>query len=285
EGIRFAEVFICPHAPEDHCECRKPKTGLLTEYLKTNSIDPARSFMVGDRETDAQLARAIGCKAVRLANGATSIADFVTPDFLDACAFILRANRSATVRRTTNETDISVDVLLDGAGSFSVHTGVGFFDHMLEQLSKHSLIDMTVAVKGDLHIDEHHTVEDAGLALGEAIRQALGDKRGIERYGFLLPMDESLAQVALDLSGRPYFVFEGSFERERVGELPTELVEDFFRAFADGLRANLHISVKGRNDHHKVEAIFKSVARALKQAVARDERTAGVLPSTKGTLS
>lgn len=174
--------------------------------------------------------------------------------------------------------------MLDGTGSHTISTGIGFFDHMLAQLSKHSLIDLKLYTKGDVHADEHHTVEDTGLALGDAIRQALGDKRGIERYGFLLPMDESVAQVALDLSGRPYFVFNGNFEREKVGEFPTELVEDFFHAFADGLHANLHITVQGRNDHHKIEAIFKSVARALKQAVALDQRSGGSLPSTKGAL-
>ncbi|MCI0707571.1 MAG: bifunctional histidinol-phosphatase/imidazoleglycerol-phosphate dehydratase HisB [Ignavibacteriae bacterium] len=284
EGIRFTEIFICPHTEADKCDCRKPKTGLLTEYLRKNHIDLARSFVVGDRETDVQLARNIGCKAVRLTNGKTSEADFVTPKFLDACGFILRTNRSASVKRKTTETDITIDIVLDGSGAYRIATGIGFFDHMLELLSKHSLIDMAVTVKGDLRVDEHHTVEDTGLVLGEAIRQALGDKRGIERYGFLLPMDESLAQVALDLSGRPYFTFEGKFEREKVGELPTELVEDFFRALADGLRSNLHISVQGRNDHHKVEAVFKSVARALKQAAAPDNRAPGQLPSTKGIL-
>lgn len=284
EGIQFADIFVCPHVPEDNCDCRKPKTGLLRDYLKTNSLDLTTSFVVGDRETDVQLARNIGCKAIRLTQSTETAADFAARDFPSACGYILRSLRSARVRRTTTETDIAIDVVLDGTGSCEIQTGIGFFDHMLAQLSKHSLIDMKISVKGDLSVDEHHTVEDTGLALGEAVRTALGDKRGIERYGFLLPMDESLARVALDLGGRPYCVFEGKFERERVGELPTELVEDFFRAFADGLRANLHIRVEGRNDHHKVEAIFKSVARALKQAIAQDWRAPSVLPSTKGTL-
>lgn len=284
EGIQFSEIFICPHAPEDLCECRKPKLGLLKDYLKTNSIDLVKSFVIGDRETDVHLAQNIGCKAIRLMQGRETAANFSAPDFLSACRYVLRSLRSARIQRTTMETDSTIEVVLDGSGSFEIHTGIGFFDHMLAQLSKHSLIDMTVSVKGDLSVDEHHTVEDTGLALGEAIRTALGDKRGIERYGFLLPMDESLAQVALDLGGRPYFVLEGRFEREKIGALPTELVEDFFRAFADGLRANLHVRVQGRNDHHKIEAIFKSVARALKQAVALDPRAPLLLPSTKGTL-
>lgn len=284
EGIRFAEVFVCPHTQSDNCDCRKPKLGLLTGYLQQNSIDLSKSFVVGDRETDVQLAHNIGCKSIRLTGEPSSAADIIASTFGEVCNAILSTHRSLRVERKTNETAISIEVNLDGTGAYIIATGVGFFDHMLAQLSKHSMIDMNIHVDGDLQVDEHHTVEDTGLALGDAIRQALGDKRGIERYGFLLPMDESLAQVALDISGRPYFAFEGTFEREKVGELPTELVEDFFRAFADGLRANLHIKVQGRNDHHKIEAIFKGVARSLKQAVAIDQRAAAVLPSTKGTL-
>lgn len=284
EGISFAQIFVCPHTPADNCTCRKPKTGLVDQYVKSSNLDLRRSFVVGDRETDVQFGLNLGCKTVRLSETSASAASFATSGFLGACRYIVRTDRSSRVERSTNETSVTVDVLLDGTGSFNVKTGVGFFDHMLAQLSKHSLIDIDVTVKGDLHVDEHHTVEDTGLALGQALRQALGDKRGIERYGFLLPMDESLAQVALDLSDRPLFSFTGTFERERVGELPTELVEDFFRAFADGLRANLHITVTGRNDHHKIEAIFKSVARALKQAVALDPRAPYQLPSTKGSL-
>jgi imidazoleglycerol-phosphate dehydratase/histidinol-phosphatase len=284
EGITFSRVFVCPHVPADHCNCRKPKTGLLDQYLKDQKPDLSRSFAFGDRETDVQLGKNIGCKTVRLSSDSQSSADFMTANFLEACRFIVQNERTVHVERKTAETSISVDVVLDGSGTYVINTGVGFFDHMLAQLSKHSLIDLTVTTTGDLRVDEHHTVEDTGLAIGSAIRQALGDKRGIERYGFLLPMDESSAQVALDLSDRPYFVFNGTFEREKVGEFPTELVEDFFRALADGLRANLHISVQGRNDHHKIEAIFKSVARTLKQAVALDQRSRSTLPSTKGTL-
>ncbi|MBM4387751.1 MAG: bifunctional histidinol-phosphatase/imidazoleglycerol-phosphate dehydratase HisB [Deltaproteobacteria bacterium] len=284
EGIRFHSIFICPHTPADGCECRKPGIGLVTDLLSNNEVDLARSFAIGDRETDVEFAKNLGCRSVRLTDEDHSKADYVTSSFRDACKFILRANRSATIQRVTNETTINVKLNLDGSGTYEIRTGIGFFDHMLAQLSKHSMIDMDISVNGDLDVDEHHTVEDTGLALGTGILQALGDKRGIERYGFLLPMDESLAQVALDIGGRPYFSFQGRFARERVGEFPTELIEDFFRAFADGLRANLHIQVDGRNDHHKIEAIFKSVARTLKQAVSHDGRAPESLPSTKGIL-
>ena len=284
ERVSFAHIFICSHTTADNCACRKPKTGLVDQYIKSTHPDLQRSFAIGDRETDVQFGLNLGCKTIRISDSATSKASFVTPNFLEACRYVIRTSRSSHVERTTSETSIIVDVALDGVGSYSVNTGIGFFDHMLAQLSKHSLIDLAVTVKGDCNVDEHHSVEDTGLAIGQAIRQALGNKRGIARYGFLLPMDESLAQVALDLSDRPFFSFTGKFEREKVGELPTELVEDFFRAFADGLRANLHIEVTGRNDHHKVEAIFKSIARALKQAVALDPQAPSQLPSTKGSL-
>jgi imidazoleglycerol-phosphate dehydratase/histidinol-phosphatase len=268
EGVQFTGVFVCPHSSKDACGCRKPKTGLVNEFIRINNVDLARSYVFGDRETDVQLAQNIGCKSVRLTTDTSTKADYKT----------------ATVQRTTSETNISVEVNLDGTGSHEISSGIGFFDHMLSLLSKHSGIDMNIRVKGDLQVDEHHSVEDTGLALGEAIRQALGDKRGIERYGCLLPMDESLAQVALDLGGRPFCSFNASFEREKIGEFPTELVEDFFRAFADSLRANLHLTVNGRNDHHKIEAIFKSVARTLRQAVTKCEPNVDVLPSTKGVL-
>jgi imidazoleglycerol-phosphate dehydratase/histidinol-phosphatase len=284
EGITFSHIFICPHTPADQCSCRKPKTGLVANYLKEKALDLQRTFVIGDRKTDVQFGKNIGCKTICLSGSQESNADFVTNSFLDACRYVASANRTAHIDRATNETSIAVDVTLDGTGSYVVNTGLGFFDHMIAQLSKHSLIDIKLSVKGDLHVDEHHTIEDTGLALGEAIRQALGEKRGIERYGSLLPMDESLAQVAIDLGGRPFLLFQGTFEQERVGEFPTELVEDFFRALADGLRANLHITVQGRNDHHKIEAIFKGVAKALKQAVAIDLKAIDSLPSTKGSL-
>jgi imidazoleglycerol-phosphate dehydratase/histidinol-phosphatase len=284
EGIAFDRIFVCPHSPEGNCDCRKPKTGLVDGYIRTNSIDLASSYVLGDRGTDIEFARNIGCKVVLMSADDSKGADYSVKDFIKACQFIVSRDRSVTIRRTTAETNIIVDVRLDGTGSYEITSGIGFFDHMLAQLSKHSGIDMKIHVHGDIQVDEHHSVEDTGLALGEAIRKALGEKRGIERYGFLLPMDESLAQVALDLGGRAYCSFDAKFKREKVGEFPTELVEDFFRAFADGLKANLHISVSGRNDHHKVEAIFKAVARALGQAVGKNKRNKNVLPSTKGII-
>ena len=284
EGIQFNAVFVCPHGAKENCACRKPKTGLVDEFVRNNAVDLSHSFVFGDRETDVQLADNIGCKSVRLTSDESTRADFKTENFSEACQYIVRLGRSATLTRKTAETKISIAVYLDGAGKYNIKSGIGFFDHMLALLSKHSGIDMKIEVQGDLHVDEHHSVEDTGLTLGDAIRQALGDKRGIERYGFLLPMDESLAQVALDLGGRPFCEFKAQFDREKVGEFPTELVEDFFRAFADGLRANIHITVAGRNDHHKIEAIFKAVARTLRQAVAQNEQNADVIPSTKGVL-
>jgi imidazoleglycerol-phosphate dehydratase / histidinol-phosphatase len=284
EGIQFAGVFVCPHSSQGTCACRKPKAGLVSEFIQANNVDLARSYVFGDRETDVLLAQNIGCKSVRLTADVSTKADFKTENFIEACKFIIRQFRSAVVKRKTSETDIIIEVNLDGTGNHEISSGIGFFDHMLSLLSKHSGIDMNIHVNGDLRVDEHHSIEDTGLALGEAIRQALGDKRGIERYGFLLPMDESLAQVALDLGGRPFCSFSAQFEREKVGEFPTELAEDFFRAFADGLRANLHITVTGRNDHHKIEAIFKAVARSVRQAVTQCEQNTDVLPSTKGVL-
>ncbi len=284
EAIRFEKVFICPHQQKDNCPCRKPKTGLLTDYLKKNSIDHGNSFVLGDRMTDVLLAKNLNVRAVWLSTQKSAGADFTTPDALEACRYIAQSVRSATLQRKTGETNIVARVALDGIGKYQISTGIGFFDHMLAQLAKHSSIDLMLTVKGDLEVDEHHTVEDTGIVLGKAIRQALGEKRGINRYGFTAPLDESLAHVAIDLSGRRFCSFRCKFNRERVGQLPTELVEDFFRAFADGLKATLHIRCEGRNDHHKIEAIFKATARALKQAIAIEPKSRQVLPSTKGTL-
>jgi len=284
EGISFLKIFICPHTKEENCSCRKPKTGLVDSFLKENSVDRVHSFVLGDRETDVEFARNIGCRAVRLTAEQQTTAEFSTNNFFDACKYIIQQQRTAVVNRITNETKISVSVALDGSGKYSVDTGIGFFDHMVAQLIKHSGIDATISVTGDLNVDEHHSVEDTGLALGEAIREALGTKRGIQRFGFAVPMDEALATVSLDLSGRPFCSLKATFTREKVGEFPTELVEDFFRALADGLRANLHISVTGRNDHHKIESIFKATGQALKQAITRSFRSSNSIPSTKGTL-
>ncbi|MBI5463707.1 MAG: bifunctional histidinol-phosphatase/imidazoleglycerol-phosphate dehydratase HisB [Ignavibacteriales bacterium] len=271
EGIRFAQVFVCPHGTQDRCACRKPKTGLVDEFIRNVNVNLQKSFVVGDRETDVKFGRNLGSKTIRITKSKSSTeADIAVKSVAEACFSILRSQRTAHIDRATKETNITGRLTLDGTGRYEVSTGIGFFDHMLEQVVRHSMMDMTLAVRGDLRVDEHHTIEDAGLAIGEAIRSALGDKRGIGRYGFVVPMDESEARVSIDLSGRPYLSFKASFARERLGDMPTELVEDFFRALSDGLRATIHIAVDGRNDHHKVEAIFKCTARALRQDVQVD---------------
>jgi imidazoleglycerol-phosphate dehydratase/histidinol-phosphatase len=276
QGIDFAAVFICPHYLADGCDCRKPKTALVESFLAAAPFDKSRCFMIGDRDTDLQFADNLGITGLRVrAAGAYE-------ESWPAIAARIRAGaRRASVRRETKETQITVDVDLSREGSIGVHTGLGFFDHMLEQIAKHGGFSLQLNCSGDLRIDEHHTVEDCALALGAALRQALGDKRGIARYGFLLAMDEAEAQVALDISGRAYFVWEGRFDRERIGDLPTELVPHFFRSFADSLGAALHLSVRGENTHHMVESCFKGVGRSLRQAI-RAEGTE--LPSTKGVL-
>jgi histidinol-phosphate phosphatase family domain/HAD-superfamily hydrolase, subfamily IIIA len=282
EGIQFESVHICPHMPDARCECRKPKFGLVKEYATSTSYDRERSFVLGDRVTDVRFAHNLGIQSVLLSRSVSKDATYNTSSAFDACQYIAKSGRSAHVERKTGETEIAIDVSIDGSGIFEVSTGIGFFDHMLSQLAKHSGVDTTIEARGDLAVDEHHTVEDVGIALGTAIRNALGDKRGIER--FAAPLDEALATVVLDLSGRSYLSFRCKFNREFVGKLPTELVEDFFHAFADGLKATLHIECKGRNDHHKIEAMFKAVGRALKAAVAVDPRASRNVPSTKGLL-
>jgi imidazoleglycerol-phosphate dehydratase / histidinol-phosphatase len=276
QGIRFAAEFFCPHFPNENCECRKPKTGLLTDFLKATEIDREHSYVIGDRETDMQLAKNLGVKGIRIRT-ATSPGE----TWSQIAERLVSPNRSATLTRKTKETDIVVQVNLDRESPVQVTTGIGFFDHMLEQIARHGGFSLNLACKGDLQIDEHHTVEDCAIALGTALKQALGDKRGIARFGFLLPMDESLAQIAIDLSGRGYFVFDGKFNREHVGQLPTELVPHFFRSLADNLGAAINIKVSGENTHHMVEACFKGVGRALRQAF----RIEGAeLPSSKGVL-
>lgn len=274
QGIRFEAEFICPHFPKDNCECRKPKLGLLRDYLRDTALDRSNSYVIGDRDTDIELARNIGIEGLRIGGGPqntwAAIADRLT-----------RPARRAKVSRKTKETDIELTVDLDRESPIHVTTGLGFFDHMLEQIAKHGGFALELTCKGDLHIDEHHTVEDCALALGQALKTALGDKRGIHRYGFLLPMDEALAQVAIDLSGRPYFVFEGKFGRDSVGQLPTELVPHFFRSLAETLGAAINLKVEGDNTHHMIEACFKGVGRALRQAIRITDTE---LPSTKGML-
>jgi imidazoleglycerol-phosphate dehydratase/histidinol-phosphatase len=276
QGIRFEAEFICPHFAQDGCACRKPKTGLLDEYLRTHPIDVSASYVIGDRETDLELARNIGVRGLRIGAGTSEALTWH-----EVAQRLTVIERKAHVERKTKETDIAIDVDLDRESPIHVSTGLGFFDHMLEQIAKHGGFSLQLTCKGDLHIDEHHTVEDCALALGQALKSALGDKRGIHRYGFLLPMDEALAQVAIDLSGRPYFVFEGTFGRDTVGQLPTELVPHFFRSLAETLGAAINMKVTGENTHHMIEACFKGVGRTLRQAFRVTDTE---LPSTKGAL-
>lgn len=274
QGIRFADVFVCPHLAEDGCDCRKPRAGLLTKFLASNAIDTAASAVIGDRETDIELAERIGVTGYRLGDGHASWAEIVED--------LLHGERTGECRRETKETRIRAAVNLDSSRPGRIDTGIGFFDHMLEQISKHGGFRLELDCDGDLEIDEHHTVEDTAIALGTALRQALGDKRGVGRYGFVLPMDESEARVSIDLSGRGAFVFEADFPRDRVGGLSTEMVEHFFRSLAETLGAAIHLHVTGENTHHMVEACFKSVGRALRSAVRVE---GGDLPSTKGVLA
>jgi imidazoleglycerol-phosphate dehydratase/histidinol-phosphatase len=276
QGIEFDAVFVCPHFLHENCACRKPKLGLLQHYLDSHPLDTARSFMIGDRDTDMQFAANLGIQSLRVRLGGT--AQETWPAIATRIAGL---GRRAHIRRKTKETEVSVDVDLSHEGSCRIATGLGFFDHMLEQIAKHGGFSLQLTCVGDLDVDEHHTIEDCALALGSALREALGDKHGIARYGFLLAMDEAEAQVALDISGRPYFVWEGAFTRERVGEMPTELVPHFFRSLAESLGAALHLRVRGENAHHMIESCFKGVGRSLRQAIRRQ----GIdLPSTKGVL-
>lgn len=277
QGIVFRDVLIDRSFPADNAPTRKPGIGLALPYLKDRSIDWTRSAVIGDRETDLQFATNLGIRGFQLRT-----AQFGGEwDWATIAHELADAPRRATVRRDTKETKIRIVLDLDRSADPRVHTGLPFFDHMLEQIGKHGGIALEVRTDGDLHIDEHHTVEDTGLALGQALREALGDKHGIGRYGFTLPMDETLASAALDFSGRPYFVFDGAFRRERVGDLPTELVPHFFRSVCDAAGLNLNLRVRGENDHHQVEACFKAFARALRQAVRREGTE---LPTTKGQL-
>ena len=274
QGIAFEAVRVCPHTAADKCDCRKPKTGLLTDYVKSTDWAREMSAVIGDRESDLQLAENLGIRGLRYDRKALG--------WTEIARRLVDAPRRATVMRHTKETKITVSVDLDQAAPAQLATGLGFFDHMLEQIAKNAGIGLSIKCTGDLEIDEHHTVEDVGIALGTALKQALGDKRGVGRYGFVLPMDEAQAQVAIDLSGRPYFTFEGKFPRESVGEMPTELVAHFFRSVSDSLLATLQMSVKGDNTHHMVETLFKGFGRALRPAIARGAGTE--VPSTKGVL-
>ena len=294
EGITFDDILIDPSMPEEQSPNRKPRLGMLGRYL-TGEYDLANSYVIGDRLTDMELAYNLGAKGIwlhphdeeaeqALAAYAVPLQPvFISDDWDRISEFLFAGERRAEVRRTTKETDILVDWNLDGTGKTDIHTGLGFFDHMLEQIGKHSSTDLTTRVKGDLEVDEHHTIEDTALALGEALGKALGDKRGIERYGYCLPMDDCLCRVALDFGGRPWLVWEAEFHREKVGDMPTEMFLHFFKSLSDAARMNLNIHAEGTNEHHKIEGIFKALARSIKMAIRRDIYRYE-LPSTKGAL-
>jgi len=292
EGVSFDGIHIDSSMPEDNLPTRKPGTAMLSEYME-GTYDLANSFVIGDRLTDIELARNLGAKAILIGKqdqqlkideaGLSEFCSYIAGDWSDIYAYLLRNKRRTQILRETSETKIRVDLSLDGTNQYKITTGIGFFDHMLEQIARHGGIDLEVEVNGDLYIDEHHTIEDTGLALGEAFSRALGDRRGIVRYGFLLPMDESEAKVSMDLGGRSALVWEAGFSRERIGDMPTEMFEHFFKSFSDSAKCNLHIEVVGDNEHHKAEAIFKAFAKVLQQAVKQNPWQSEI-PSTKGTL-
>lgn len=292
EGITFNAIHIDRSLASENKPTRKPGTGMLTSYL-FNAYDLANSYVIGDRLSDMELAKNLGAKGIYIDNGvlkekieASHLADscvLVTTSWKEIYHFLATPHRQATVVRTTKETDITISINLDDSGGSSINTGLGFFDHMLDQVTKHGQLGLKVDVKGDLHVDEHHTIEDTALALGEAFSKALGDKRGIERYGYCLPMDDCLAQVALDFGGRPWLVWEVEFVREKIGDMPTEMFLHFFKSFSDAAKCNINIKAEGKNEHHKIEAIFKAFAKSIKMAVKKDINNSQ-LPSTKGTL-
>jgi imidazoleglycerol-phosphate dehydratase/histidinol-phosphatase len=282
ENIIFKQIHVDKSFEHENAPTRKPRTGLLTAYL-SEDYDLANSYVIGDRMTDVKLAENLGAKAIFI-GASTERAALSTTDWDEIYEFLKIPPRSAEVSRKTSETDIYIKLNLDGNGHCDIKTGLHFFDHMLEQLGKHGSTDLEIKVTGDLHIDEHHTIEDTALALGEAYLKALGDKKGIYRYGFLLPMDDVLAQAAIDFGGRPWIVWDAEFKREKVGDMPTEMFYHFFKSFSDTAKCNLNIKAEGANEHHKIEAIFKALARAIKMAVMRDPRNINQLPSTKGVL-
>ncbi len=280
EGIEFSEILIDRSFAEENAPTRKPNTGLLNKYI-FGDYDLENSYVVGDRATDIELAKNLKSKSVFIGDS-NEMATLSTTNWNEIYQFLKAIPRKVEINRKTKETDIKVELNLDGSGKGSFSTGIGFFDHMLEQISKHGNIDLNIDVKGDLEIDEHHTIEDVALTLGDAFLQALGSKKGIERYGFLLPMDECLAQVAIDFGGRPWLVWEANFEREMIGEMPTEMFMHFFKSFTDAAKCNLNIKAEGENEHHKIEAIFKAFAKAIKMAKMKTENYS--IPSTKGIL-
>ena len=298
EGVKFNDVLIDRTFPEEHAPTRKPGTGMFIKYLNNPDYDLANSYVIGDRITDMQLAKNLGCKGIWINNdaalGSAEIKDKVeelrkstivleTTEWGTIYEFLKLGLRMVKHERNTNETKISIEVNMDGSGKANISTGLGFFDHMLEQIARHGKIDLSIETKGDLHIDEHHTIEDTGIALGETFARALADKRGMERYGFALPMDEAEAKVLIDFVGRNWIVWNAEFKREKIGEMPTEMFFHFFKSFSDAAKCNLNIECKGDNEHHKIEAIFKAFAKAIKMAVKRDPLS-NYLPSTKGVL-
>jgi imidazoleglycerol-phosphate dehydratase / histidinol-phosphatase len=297
EGVHFSDVYIDKTFPQDNAPTRKPGTGMLTHYMGNPDYDLANSFVIGDRITDVQLAKNLGCKALWLNNdpalGGAEISDsrraldgsiaLETTEWSKIYEYLKLGLRRVVHERNTNETRIRIDLNVDGSGKAAIVTGLGFFDHMLEQIARHGKMDLTLRVDGDLHVDEHHSIEDTGIALGEAFAKALADKRGMERYGFALPMDEADAKVLIDFGGRNWLVWNAEFRREMIGEMPTEMFFHFFKSFSDGARCNLNIECRGENEHHKIEAIFKAFAKAIRMAVKRDPLS-NYLPSTKGVL-
>ena len=298
EGVKFSDFAIDRTFPRDNAPTRKPGTALLTKYIGNDAYDLKGSFTIGDRKNDILLAKNLGAKAIWLNNGSNlggaeftqeqhdALEDVIaleTTDWQKVYEFLKLGERTGQHRRTTKETDIYIKLNLDGTGRAKISTGVHFFDHMLDQIARHGNIDLEIDAKGDLHIDEHHTIEDTGIALGEVFATALGDKSGIERYGFCLPMDDCLAQVAVDFGGRNWLVWDAEFNREKIGEMPTEMFYHFFKSFSDAAKCNLNIKAEGQNEHHKIEAIFKAFAKTIKMAVKRDVNNM-VLPSTKGVL-
>lgn len=282
EGIIFSDILIDKSFEHENLLTRKPGTGMMGKYIYGN-YDLNNSFVIGDRLTDIQLAKNLGAQAVFISSSAHEEAVLTTISWQDIYQYLKQIPRKAKVQRKTNETQIEIELNLGGSGKSEISTGLHFFDHMLEQISKHGNLDLKIAVQGDLQVDEHHTIEDTGIVLGEAFLQALGKKKGIERYGFLLPMDDCLAQVALDFGGRPWLVWEADFKREKIGDVPTEMFFHFFKSFSDSAKCNLNIKVEGDNEHHKIESVFKAFAKAIKMAVNRSDRNFNV-PSTKGSL-
>ena len=294
EGVIFNDILIDRSFPADNAPTRKPRTGLLTQYMNANKYDLANSYVIGDRLTDMELAKNLGAKGLFIANNEALGAEEASKDLAAAIAlktttwkeiynFLKLDQRIVTQKRTTHETDITLSLNLDGSGKSTIDTGIAFFDHMLDQIARHGNMDLDLVVKGDLEVDEHHTIEDTAIVLGEAFATALGNKLGIERYGFCLPMDDCLAQVSIDFGGRNWLVWKTEFKREMIGQMPTEMFMHFFKSFTDGAKANLNIKAEGTNEHHKIEAIFKAFAKAIKVAVKRDPDKM-ILPSTKGSL-